>query len=301
MDNTKNQLGSWGLEAREQEDQALVNKLRNNKQLSTEEKNKLIGLLESKNKVEKTEEKIKEEKNSKQELKKEYETATNKQNDQVDVLKEQLWKEKSDPINEKIYFDISGNIFLPRLGMWPLDRSISVIKEKILKDGELDSISETVLGESEPKVIWNIYTIDSMYPPEFACDIQKYEGPEHYVNRGNNALNKMFAWKKFYDKKAMFLENKQLPTAEDFKDGEKLIKLLSMIKDRWYFKNDRDWFHFYPWYETEEGWNKNIYTWLDDWRVIHIKDDEFQIFEPGEDDAYPIQVWFDGEEFTNQE
>jgi hypothetical protein len=30
----------------------------------------------------------------------------------------------------------------------------------------------------------------------------------------------------------MFLENKQLPTAEDFKDGEKLIKLLSMIKDR---------------------------------------------------------------------
>jgi hypothetical protein len=37
--------------------------------------------------------------------------------------------------------------------MWPLDSNISVIKEKILKDGELDSISETVLGESEPKVI----------------------------------------------------------------------------------------------------------------------------------------------------
>jgi hypothetical protein len=31
-----------------------------------------------------------------------------------------------------------------------------------------------------------------MYPPEFASDIQKYGGPEHYVNRGNNALNKMF-------------------------------------------------------------------------------------------------------------
>jgi len=97
MDNTKNQLGSWGLEAREQEDQALVNKLRNNEQLTPEEANKLADLLESKDKVKKTEEEIKEEKNSKQELKKEYETATNKQNDQVDVLKENYEKKNRTP------------------------------------------------------------------------------------------------------------------------------------------------------------------------------------------------------------
>jgi len=46
--------------------------------------------LESKDKVEKTEEEIKEEENIKQELKQEVEIAKNEQNDQVDALKEQL-------------------------------------------------------------------------------------------------------------------------------------------------------------------------------------------------------------------
>lgn len=93
MGNTKNQLGSWNLETREQEKQDLVDKLRNNEQLTPEEANKLADLLESKDKVEKTEEEIKEEKKSTQELKQEHEATKNEQNDQVDALKGQLWED----------------------------------------------------------------------------------------------------------------------------------------------------------------------------------------------------------------
>ncbi len=151
---------SWSLEAREQEKQDLINKLRNNEQLSPEEKNKLADLLESKDTVEKTEEEIKEEENIKQELKKEHEDAKNEQNDQVDTLKEKLWESTASLPDEIRDFQQA------RESTINLDdatkKEMIALRDKLLQDGTL-----TYQNHPEWWIITSFNGLDWVENPRF--------------------------------------------------------------------------------------------------------------------------------------